>query len=697
MPLVQSVQSDPIVPINPNAVLNFGQNADPTIFLDQLTNGTLVLGYETTFPGIVQGFDTAATPVFDPVTFGDTFVAFSATQTEPVDQVSVAALSGGGFITAWLDTNDTITSQGAFNDIELQVMTAAGGLGASATIPIEAGASFDVKPVVAPFGDGFALSWIDARDVSALRFYGPDLQPRGDTLFYDEELQPIVEELGNGTAVVGWEDSTGTFFQLVNVATGAFIGTPTETQDGLVDISANGSGFAILGDGSVEEYDLNGNTHRSIPTPRLLDYQSGTIRDESITYLQDGGYIVLYTLNDPGTTGTFVNADVYALHYGPAGELLGEGPQRLNSITDGDQGGPVAELLDDGRLAVAWADGGVDSNREPLLLTIYDIEGSDFNDDINVIEGSSEAETLAGTPANDVIFAGDGGDLAFAGLGSDSLFGEGGNDTLYGGSGDDRLTGGVGNDLLGGAGGNDTFDGGDGDDAIWTAAGDDSAEGGAGADTLGGAAGNDTLSGGDGADEVWGATGNDSLSGGAQNDTIGGAIGNDTVDGGGGADEIWGSSGDDSLLGGAGNDQIGAGLDDDYVDAGDGDDEVFGGLGDDTILGGAGADTIYGAFGDDDITGGAGDDIIFVGPGADVLRFGVGDGADQVLYFSVAQDRLVLDDALWSGTLTEAQVVDQFGTVSGEDFVLTFDGGEAITFEDRGASEAAFAALIDIV
>ena len=316
----------------------------------------------------------------------------------------------------------------------------------------------------------------------------------------------------------------------------------------------------------------------------------------------------------------------------------------------------------------------------------------------DTLDGGPGADTLSGGAGHDSALGGDGDDLIFMGLGDDILFGEGGNDTLYGAAGNDTLDGGAGDDLLGAGAGDDVLDGGDGADALWTSAGNDQAEGGVGDDTLGGALGNDTLSGGAGADDLWGAIGDDSLSGGDGDDLIGGAVGNDTIDGGAGVDEIWGSLGDDSLSGGADADQIGAGLDDDFVDGGTGDDLVFGGLGDDTLQGGDGNDTLYGAAGADDVTGGAGDDLIFVGTGADVVRFGAADGADEVRFFSVAEDRLVLDDALWTGTLDAAQIVSQFGSRADGDYVLTFDGGESLTLINRaGAADAGIEALIDIV
>ena len=82
--------------------------------------------------------------------------------------------------------------------------------------------------------------------------------------------------------------------------------------------------------------------------------------------------------------------------------------------------------------------------------------------------GTSGADTLTGTSANDVL-TGQGG--------ADTLYGRGGNDVLQGGTGNDRLYGGLGRDsLLGGPGNDrlyardnrrDTVNGGPGFDEAW--------------------------------------------------------------------------------------------------------------------------------------------------------------------------------------------------------------------------------------
>jgi hypothetical protein len=65
-------------------------------------------------------------------------------------------------------------------------------------------------------------------------------------------------------------------------------------------------------------------------------------------------------------------------------------------------------------------------------------------------------------------------------------------------------------------------------------------------------------------------------------------------------------------------------------------------------------------------------------------------------FFSATQDRLYLDDGLWSGTLTAAEVVSQFGSTVGSDFVLDFGGGNTVTLVGLGGVTG-FESQIDIV
>ncbi len=299
----------------------------------------------------------------------------------------------------------------------------------------------------------------------------------------------------------------------------------------------------------------------------------------------------------------------------------------------------------------------------------------------NVVAGSGN-DTILGNQADNSLNTGGGANLVYAGAGNDTVTGGAGADELWAGRDDDTVLGGAGNDTMGGADGNDSLDGGVGNDQVWGGPGNDTALGGAGNDTLGGAAGNDRLEGGGGNDELWGSTGNDTLLGGGGDDLMGGFTGADSLLGGAGRDEMWGAGGNDTLRGGDGDDEIGGGTENDLIEGNSGNDSLYGGLGNDTVLGGSGDDLIFGAAGDDSLDGGLGNDTIYAGPGNDTVVYN--DGADELQFFSGSQDRLELDDALWGGGLTAAQVVSTFGATVGGDFVLDFGGGNTVTLVGLG-------------
>lgn len=287
-------------------------------------------------------------------------------------------------------------------------------------------------------------------------------------------------------------------------------------------------------------------------------------------------------------------------------------------------------------------------------------------------------DTLFGNGGADLLEGGEGADLLGGGTGDDTLRGGDGWDDLFGAGGKDSLEGGTGNDLLGGAADDDLLDGGGGADEIWSGTGADSVRGGDGDDTIGLFDGTDSAEGGLGADEIWGALGHDTLRGERGNDLLGGSFDDDLLDGGAENDTLWGGDGLDTLLGGTGQDQLGGGTGSDALDGGAGNDTVSGGQGEDTLLGGDGADLLFGAGGADRLDGGRGNDTLWAGEGADVFVFAAGGGTDAFQGFEATQgDRLALDDALWAGSLTAAQVVSGFAALGGAGHVVFDFGADA--------------------
>jgi Ca2+-binding RTX toxin-like protein len=201
-------------------------------------------------------------------------------------------------------------------------------------------------------------------------------------------------------------------------------------------------------------------------------------------------------------------------------------------------------------------------------------------------------------------------------------------------------------------------------------------------DNVSGSNGNDRISGNAGDDNLRGGSGNDTLLGGGGNDRLFGDTGRDILRGGGGNDTLKGGGGNDRMLGDAGRDVMRGGGGNDTLKGGGGNDRMFGDAGRDVMRGDAGNDTLNGGGGNDRIIGGRGDDIAIGGRGADTFVFDEGDDTLTIRDFTFRHnDRLELDDALWRGNLSAADVISTYGSVVDGDFVLDFGNGDVIVLE----------------
>lgn len=366
--------------------------------------------------------------------------------------------------------------------------------------------------------------------------------------------------------------------------------------------------------------------------------------------------------------------------------------------------------------------------------------------------GNQDADILSGEAGKDHIYGEGGADRLNGGAGQDRLIGGSGNDLMTGGGGRDYFDGGAGRDqvdwrhwtgaatvdlvagtaeftgaytetvirvedVLLGAGhdrvsGSEVANrvhGGGGDDFLYGAQGADILLGGAGNDILRGGADQDYLDGGPGIDTADWTTATalcevdlaaetatfigyytetvknvenvlmgyarDVVLGSSDANLINGNAGNDTLNGKGGDDGLYGGTGLDYLIGDTGDDTLSGGADDDWLTAGEGDDDLRGGAGNDNLDGGAGNDSITG------------------GSGVDNFVFNDGCGTDRIIDFMDGTDVLRLNNSLWSGALSRAQVVASFASVLDADVVFDFGGGDRITLSGFGALGAE--ALID--
>ncbi len=143
------------------------------------------------------------------------------------------------------------------------------------------------------------------------------------------------------------------------------------------------------------------------------------------------------------------------------------------------------------------------------------------------------------------------------------------------------------------------------------------------------------------------------------------------------ANLLSGNKGKNVLSGKAGND---------VVKGGAGKDTLKGEAGKDNLQGQAGGDKLNGGAGNDKLDGGKANDRLIGGKGLDDFIFKGTIGNDKITDFTKGKDELHLSEALWTGTLTKAQVVAQFADVEGGNVVFDFGAKGSITLLGVGST-----------
>jgi serralysin len=165
-----------------------------------------------------------------------------------------------------------------------------------------------------------------------------------------------------------------------------------------------------------------------------------------------------------------------------------------------------------------------------------------------------------------------------------------------------------------------------------------------------------------------------------------------------GADRIIGNKGDNLIEGDDGNDNLRGGSGRDTIQGNQDDDLIYGEANNDKLYGGAGDDTVYGGSGNDFVSGRTGDDILYGLSGADKFEMVDGGGRDMVKDFSAADgDRIVLDDALWTGRMTATQVVEEFGRMTSAGNACLDFGANGVIVLEGVSSLRGLSAAIDII
>ncbi len=180
------------------------------------------------------------------------------------------------------------------------------------------------------------------------------------------------------------------------------------------------------------------------------------------------------------------------------------------------------------------------------------------------------------------------------------------------------------------------------------------------------------------------------VNGGGGNDVLKGGRFVDDLNGGTGKDSLLGHAGDDTLSGDGGNDILRGGRDDDLLNGDAGSDILRGGGGDDILNGGAQKDKLYGGRGEDTLRGGSGNDILAGladndtlsgGSGKDSFVFYAGNDHDTITDFEDNKDLVVLDQTIWGGGLSIAQVLSNYASVVSGNTVFDFGSGDVLVIE----------------
>lgn len=615
---------------------------------------------------------------------------------------AVAALSGGGFVIAWQNTDDLDT------DIMFQIFNNAGAAILVGNRNVhgggDSGGHHDPR-VVALNDGGFLVLYEDnaASDIGlkGQRYAGDGTLVGNSFSLSSSDVNHIeARTLADGRVVVTWQDGLQhiqtTIIDTRDAATGAHhspdswqVGTTgdddfTATRDIVHgwdgdDTIADGAGLnAVYGDAGNDRIGISGvNASETRHGGTGIDTLVGSNMAHGTRYDLAAGYV------EQGAVQETITGFEHVLGSNANEILIGNFQQ--NRL----EGGGGNDTLDGGTGTDTILGGAGD---DLVILGLFDgadsFDGGLGSDTVMFSELSFNMEVVLGATGT---YAFAPGDPTYDLHGVENALMGGGNDRVNGDALNNRIEGGAGDDTLRSGDGNDTLIGGDGDDYLWATGGDnllvggdgddifsmtnetlvgETVQGGAGTDIIAfnlvsGSAGgflafdldrgyqfNNTAAAGyagtwSGLEDLQGTvtfrnhiTGNTS-----DNHLLGGNLA-DTILGGEGQDTLQGRQGDDMIWGEAGNDTLFGEDGHDTLFGEAGGDFLTGAAGNDSLLGGTGDDTLHGGSGDDTLLGEDGHDSIYSGEGNNLLTGGwghdtlVGSSGNDTLYGAADNDRL---------------------------------------------------------
>jgi hypothetical protein len=424
-------------------------------------------------------------------------------------QSAIAQLSDGNLVVIRLEDG---LFQAAFS-----ILGADGGLVGGGLVGGENTRSIDVAALsgggfvtaLSDFGDGGpAFVQIDLFNNAGTFLAGfPIMAPNDQDFFF-----PVVAGLDDGGFALAWEQDNGDIWTAVYNFNGSVRRAPAVFDQGIngfVAITATDNGFAI----AYEDSDFSPNTDIALATidanGGFLDFVTlsgpATIdQTPRLTRMPEGMIGIVFGMSQVSTN----DSETFLELYDPATRTIVASRTVLagQPITD-DTDFPVIASHGQGRAAVFH------TNR-----TDDDADGEDL-EAVRTSTGDASNDAIIGNDFVDVMNGNDGADFMNGLAANDRLNGNNGDDTMLGGAGDDTLNGGGGIDTA-------SYTSATGAVAVnLSLSGAQTIGGGAGRDTLiavenlVGSSFNDTLTGSSGNNRLDGNFGGDSLRGGLGNDT----------------------------------------------------------------------------------------------------------------------------------------------------------------------------------
>ncbi|MCP1415928.1 Ca2+-binding RTX toxin-like protein [Pseudomonas laurylsulfativorans] len=560
-------------PAQVNKVINSTQE-DPSI--TALANGGYVVAWQS---DTYDDRSDIAAQIYNAngVKVGGEFIV-NTTRMGEQDSAQITSLKDGGFVVSWASFGQDGSGWGGY----LQRYDASGAKVGVETRVATTTLSDQDGPTVTGLADGgIMVVWEgngkdDANGIFGQRFKADGsksgAEVRISTRVADDQTDPVVKVLSNGSYVVTWQSAPDD-------------GDGNDETDAPADIYSqlfNAAGVKVGAE------------------TRVNTTTAGNQEEPNVTAMTDGGYLVTWAGQGTGD----VNG-IFCQRFNASGVKVGS-ETRINTTTTDNQLFSQVTVLADGGYVVAWesskASGQVDAYTQR-----FDANGNK----VSSLAGDALANTLTWTGTGSVII--DGG---------------AGNDSMTGGRANDHLNGGAGNDILNGNAGADRLIGGDGSDRYYVDnAGDIVSETNAtastgGTDSVYSFLGAYTL--GDNVENLrLLATGNANGTGNSLNNVIDAGAGNNILNGGAGIDTasyVYATAAVTANLGLTTAQATGGSGTDTLLNF----ENLTGSAYHDTLTGNALANTLTGGAGNDTLNGGAGNDLLIGGTGLDKLYGGAG-------------------------------------------------------------------------